>query len=55
MGKFSIRYFFKEGLQSIFVHGFMSFAAVTVIAACLLITGTFGLVAFNLDILIDGL
>ncbi len=55
MGKYSTKYFFHEGLHSIFVHGFMSFAAVTVIAACLLITGTFGLVAYNIDLLIDGL
>lgn len=55
MGKYSIRYFLHEGLHSIVVHGFMSFAAVTVIAACLLITGTFSLVAYNIEILISGL
>ncbi len=33
----------------------MSFAAVTVIAACLLIISTFALVAYNIDVLIDGL
>ena len=55
MGKYSIRYFLHEGLHSIVVHGFMSFAAVTVIAACLLIIGTFSLVAYNIDILIDSL
>ncbi len=55
MGKYSIRYFLHEGLHSIVVHGFMSFAAVTVIAACLLIIGTFSLVAYNIDVLIDSL
>lgn len=55
MGKYSIKYFVREGLHGIAAHGFMSFAAVTVIAACLLITGTFGLLAYNIDILIDGL
>lgn len=55
MGKYSIKYFLHEGLHSIVVHGFMSFAAVTVIAACLLIIGTFSLVAYNIDILIDSL
>ena len=49
MGKYSIKYFLHEGLHSIVVHGFMSFAAVTVIAACLLIIGTFSLVAYNID------
>lgn len=48
-------YFIKEGLVSIRLHGLMSFAAVTVIAACLLIISTFGLVAYNIDLLIDGL
>ena len=33
----------------------MSFAAITVIAACLLITATFGLVAYNIDLLIKDL
>lgn len=55
MGRYSIKYFVREGLHGIAAHGFMSFAAVTVIAACLLITGTFGLLAYNIDILIDGL
>ena len=48
-------YFIKEGLMGIKLHGLMSFAAVTVIAACLLIISTFGLVAYNIDLLIDGL
>lgn len=55
MSKLNFGYYFKEGLGSIGVHGFMSFAAVTVIAACFLITGTFSLVAYNLDLLIRGL
>ena len=33
-----------------FVHGFTSLAAMLVIAACLMITGTFALVAYNLDL-----
>ena len=37
------------------MHGLMSFAAVTVIAACLLIIAIFGLVAYNIGVLIDGL
>lgn len=40
-------YFFKEGARSMFSHGFMSFAAIGVTVACLLIMGTFSLVAYN--------
>ena len=40
-------YFFKEGAHSMFSHGFMSFAAIGVTVACLLIMGTFSLVAYN--------
>ena len=40
-------YFFKEGARSMFSHGFRSFAAIGVTVACLLIMGTFSLVAYN--------
>lgn len=53
--KLNFKYFIKEGFHNIFVHGLMSFAAVTVIAACLLITSTFSLVAYNIDVMIQGL
>jgi len=39
----------SEGFKAIFTHGFMSFAAVCMIVACLLIMGSFSLVAINLD------
>ncbi len=42
-------YLFKEGVKSIFTHGFMSFACIVVIAACLLIMGNFALLALNVD------
>ena len=42
-------YYIREGFHSIFTHGFMSFAAVCMIVACLLIMGSFSLVAVNLD------
>ena len=42
-------YFFKEGAKNMFSHGFMSFAAVGVTVACLLIMGTFSLVAYDLN------
>ncbi len=50
-----IGYLFKEGFKSIFAHGFMSFASVTIITACLLIMGCFSLLAVNVERLIDGL
>ena len=40
-------YFLREGLRNMFSHGFMSFAAIGVTVACLLIMGTFTLVAYN--------
>ncbi len=43
-------YFIREGLSSVFVHGFTSLAAMLVIAACLMITGLFALVAHNIDL-----
>lgn len=48
-------YFLVEGVRSIFLHGFMSFAAVGVIVACLLIMGSFSLVAVNIDAMIRGI
>ena len=45
--KFDIQYYFSEGFHSIFTHGFMSFAAVCMIVACLLIMGSFSLIAIN--------
>ena len=47
-----ISYLLKEGMRGVFYHGFRSFASVTVIAACLIIMGSFGLVAVNVDNLI---
>ncbi len=42
-------YYICEGFKGIFSHGFMSFAAITIMAACLIITGSFSLVALNID------
>ena len=44
-----MKFYASEGVHSIFSHGFMSFAAVCMIVACLLIMGSFTLVAVNLD------
>lgn len=49
MKRLNTGYYIKEGVRSIFTHGFMSFAAVCMIIACLLIMGTFSLVAVNLE------
>lgn len=48
--KAGFAYFIREGLSSVFVHGFTSLAAMLVIAACLMITGIFSLVAYNIDL-----
>ena len=42
-------YFFAKGVSNMFTHGFMSFAAIGITVACLLIMGTFSLVAVNAD------
>ena len=47
--RYDFGYFLSEGFHSIFTHGFMSFAAVCMIVACLLIMGSFTLLAVNLD------
>lgn len=49
MKRFNTGYYIGEGVRAIFTHGFMSFAAVCMIVACLLIMGTFSLVAVNLE------
>jgi cell division transport system permease protein len=46
-------YYIREGISSIFTHGFMSFASVCIIVACLLIMGSFSLLALNVDGIID--
>ena len=45
--KYNFSYFIKEGAANMFTHGFMSFAAVGITVACLIIMGTFSLVAVN--------
>lgn len=45
--KHNFSYFFREGAGNMFSHGFMSFAAIGITVACLLIMGTFSLVAYN--------
>lgn len=45
----------KEGIRGIFLHGFMSFAAVCVTVACLLIIGSFSCLMYNVNILVEEL
>jgi len=51
----NIGYLLKEGIRGIFLHGFMSFAAVCVTVACLLIVGSFSCLTYNLNIMVEDL
>ncbi len=55
MRKHDFGYFFREGLSNMFSHGFMTFAAIGITVACLLIMGTFTLVAVNANALLEDL
>ncbi len=55
MGNKQMGYHFSEGFKSIFSHGLMSFAAVCMIVACLLIMGSFSLIAVNADNMLSDL
>ena len=48
-------YLSKEGVHNMFAHGFMSFAAVCVTVACLVIIGSFSLIIYNLSIFVSDL
>lgn len=50
-----IGYLIREGFRSIGTHGFMSFASVTIIMACLIIMGSVSLLSLNIDELIKEL
>ena len=45
----------KEGIRGIFLHGFMSFAAVCVTVACLLIVGSFSILVYNVNLMVEDL
>lgn len=49
MKRHQFGYFFKDGLINMFAHGFMTFVAIGTTVACLLIMGTFSLVAYNAE------
>ena len=51
----NLGYLLKEGFRGIFLHGFMSFAAVCVTVTCLVIVGSFSILAYNLDVMVEEL
>jgi len=51
----NLGYLLKEGIRGIFLHGFMSFAAVCVTVACLLIVGSFSILTYNVSIMVEDL
>ena len=53
MSRHNFFYFAREGAYNMFNHGFMSFAAIGVTVACLLIMGTFTLVAVNANAMLE--
>jgi cell division transport system permease protein len=55
VSRHNIFYFAKEGAVNMFSHGFMSFATVGITVACLIIMGTFTLVAVNANAMLADL
>ena len=53
MSRHNFFYFAREGAYNMFNHGFMSFPAIGVTVACLLIMGTFTLVAVNANAMME--
>ena len=51
----NVGYLLKEGIRGIFLHGFMSFAAVVVTVACLLIVGSFSILVYNVNFMVNEL
>lgn len=46
-------YLVGEGFRAVFKHGFMSFAAVCITVACLVIINTFALIAYDMDLMVE--
>ena len=51
----NLGYLIKEGVRGIFLHGFMSLAAVVVTVACLLIVGSFSCLVYNMNVMVEDL
>lgn len=48
-------YLMGEGVRAMFKHGFMSFAAICITVACLVIVNSFALISYNLSLMVDDL
>ena len=46
-------YLIGEGFRNVFTHGFMSFASVTIIIACLIVMGSFTLLDINVNQIVE--
>lgn len=46
-------YLMGEGVRAMFKHGFMSFAAICITVACLVIINSFALITYNLTLTVD--
>ncbi|MBQ3089606.1 MAG: permease-like cell division protein FtsX [Oscillospiraceae bacterium] len=49
MRRFNLFYYIKQGFHGAGSHGFMTFASIGIMACCLLIMGSFSLLAINLE------
>ncbi len=55
MKKNNFGYLLREGVRGVFLHGFMSFAAICVTVACLIIIGSSGLILYDLGLMVSDL
>ena len=51
----NLGYLLKTGIRGIFLHGFMSFAAIVVTVACLIIVGSFSALMYNGNLMVEDL
>ena len=51
----NLGYLLKTGIRGIFLHGFMSFAAIVVTVACLIIVGSFSALMYNVNLMVEDL
>lgn len=49
----NIGFLLREGARAMFKHGFMSFAAICITVACLVIMASFGLIAYDLNLSVE--
>ena len=53
--KHNFTFFFSEGVGNMFSHGVISLAAIGITVACLVVMGTFSLVAYNAEVQLETL